>query len=215
MTISDVHCLGYDWYACRFRKLDVFPKRCVQFWQSAIRIWFSNYIGLCVCVCVQGHFKFKSLKLGRNALEPLPTEYKNCSMSYIIPQRVTANSAPLQVQITGFYVSTSVPSHRKLELRCLHISAPFVCQCKCPVLRRVQFAHRCGLGSIICTPDSGEEDRILVYVKKSRTGKERTSACWRLWALSRSGNCCALMPMLTWVCRRVVLSDGENGLYTG
>jgi len=24
MNISDVHCLGYDWYACRFRKLDVF-----------------------------------------------------------------------------------------------------------------------------------------------------------------------------------------------
>jgi hypothetical protein len=172
---------------------------------------------VCVCVCVysiQGHFKFKSLELRRNALKPLPTEDKNCSMSDIIPLRVTANSAPLQILITEFYVSISVPSHRRLELQCLHISAPLVCQCQCPVSHRVQFAHRCGLGSIICTSDFSEEDRILVYVK-SRTGKEQTSARWRLWALTRSGNCCGLMPMLTWSCRRVVLSGGENELYTG
>lgn len=97
---------------------------------------------------------------------------------------------PLQIQIAKFYVSTSLPSHRKLELKCLHVNALLVCQCKFPVSHRVQFAHRCGLGSIIYTSDFSEEDRILVYVS-SRAGREKTSACSRLWALSRSGNCCA------------------------
>ena len=170
-----------------------------------------------MCVySIQGHFKFKSLKLRRTSLVDV-------RLSHFPPKTKTAVCwilsrydwqqilRPLQIQITKFYISTSLPSHRKLELKCLHINTPLVCQCKFPVSR---FAHRCGLGSIICTSDFSEEDRILVYVT-SRTGREQTSACSRLWALSRSGNCCALMPMFTRVCRRVVQSKGENGLYVG
>ena len=137
---------------------DMYSSNSVLFASGSVNIY-----GACVCVySIQGHFKFKSLKLRRNALKPLPTEDKSWNMSDVIPLQVTANSAPLQIQITEFYVSTSVPSHRKLEVHCLHISAPIVCQCKCPMLHRGQFAHRCGLRSTICTSDFSKEDRILV-----------------------------------------------------
>ena len=160
---------------------------------------------MCVCLCTVYRV---ILSLSRRS-------YVEMRLSHFTPKTKTAVCwilsryewqqilRPLQVQITKFYVSTSLPSHRKLEHKCLHIIAPLICQCKFPVSHRVQFPHRCGLGTIICTSDFSEEDRILVYVT-SRTGREQTSACSRLWALRRSGNCCALMPMFTRVCRRLV-----------